>query len=782
MINRLPLSARIFLGFGLLIVLLLGIAGYGSYGLSNVAEEIDKMDGIAGNANRMQELSLRIETIRRGLAEYRNDPDAATLLEVTAAEARATTLLAKSAEFTLSEKRRALFNGMIARLHGMAAEQDRFAASLVASRVARQAAATDDLALHAALIRFETASTAGQGVPGAGAAPQPATQPPGLAARLAVLDVSAGGMRVLAAPAGAPTTLFDRQAGDAMRALAGLTAGTAPDSLVALRSLAAALADYSRDVDRGAATISNAAAIFTTSLQPTMSAMQATSGKALGKLLLGFNEVNQRASAKASSSLVDQLGLSAAATVIGIVLALVIARTIIRPVQGMTAAMARLASGDTTGDIPGLNLTDVIGKMARAVQVFQRQAIENANFALLRAEAQKGKERRQLAMDMHTQDFGTSVSGVMEHFMAAASAMRQAASEVAGGAQQTRDSTSSTALGARSSSQDLNSVAAATEQMSANIDQMSSQVATVTRSVRSAVERAGETDAKVASLSEAGDRIGDVVRLIKGIAAQTNLLALNATIEAARAGEAGRGFAVVANEVKALAAQTAQATDQIAAQVSAIRLATGEAVAAVQQVGSAIGEVDTAATAIAAAVQEQAAATREITRNVQMVTVATAAAAGAMEGVLGIVEVTEASSRNALQASEEVGRTAETLRTEVSDFLAAISKGGEDERRLYERIDGGGANATLQVEGRAPLSARIIDISRGGLQLQCIISAAAGADGQITLADGTRIGCRIARNSRELVGIAFRQDPASLALIDKALATFGSAPPIRRAA
>ncbi|TLU74122.1 methyl-accepting chemotaxis protein [Lichenicoccus roseus] len=770
MINRLPLSARIFLGFGLLIVLLLGIAGYGSYGLSNVAEEIDKMDGIAGNANRMQELSLRMETIRRGLAEYRIDANAGTLHEVTASEARATELLTKSARFTLSEKRRALFNGMIGQLQAMAARQDRFAASLAAATVARRAAVSDDLSARGALGRLAAAGM----VP-------PATVPVA-EARLALLGVESGGMRVLAEAARVPASAFDRQAADTARMLAGLTAGTSADGNAALRALALSLAAYARDVDAANAAMSDASTIFTTGLQPTMRVMQTTSEKALGKLLLGFNEVNQRASATASRTLVDQLGLSAAATVIGIILALVIARTIIRPVRGMTAAMARLAGGDTTGEIPGRNFTDVIGEMARAVGVFQRQAIENANFARLRAEEQKGKERRQQAMDMHTQDFGTSVSGVMDHFMAAASAMRQAASEVAGGAQKTRDSTSSTALGARASSQDLNSVAAATEQMSANIDQMSGQVATVMRSVRSAVERAGETDAKVASLSDAGERIGDVVKLIRGIAAQTNLLALNATIEAARAGEAGRGFAVVASEVKALAAQTAQATDQISAQVGAIRMATGDAVAAVQQVGAAIGEVDIAATAIAAAVQEQAAATREITRNVQMVTVTTAAAAGAMEGVLGVVEVTEASSRNALQASEEVGRTAETLRTEVSDFLTAISKGGEDERRLYERIDGRGVTGSLQVTGRPGISATIVDISRGGLQLRVTSDCPLGSDGHVTLPDGTRIACRIARSGRDLLGLAFRQDAASLAVIDRMLAGFGSMAPGRLAA
>ncbi len=769
MIKRLPLRARIFLGFGLLIVLMLGIAAYGSYGLSTVGEEIDKMDGIAGNANRLQELALRIETIRRGLAEYQAEPGVSTLREVTDAEARATTLLAKSAEFTLSAKRRAMFNGLAARLHDMAAEQERFATSLAAGLASRNQVVADDDAVRAGLSRIAAAIDTGGMVP----APPSAVATQIAALRLAVLDTESTGMRVLVVPRPERLALFDHQAAGAGRALVALEAAVPPEERAAIRQLAASLAAYASDVGRTTAAMSESGVIFSTRLQPTISVMQATSEKALGKLLLGFDEVNQRASATASSTLMDQLGLSAAATVIGIVLAVIIAHTIIRPVKGMTAAMARLAGGDTTGNIPGRDFRDVIGEMARTVGIFQRQAIENANFASLQEEAQRGKQRRQQAMDMHTQDFGTSVSGVMDQFMAAAAAMRQAASEVASGAQQTRDSTSSTAQGARSSSQDLNSVAAATEQMSANIDQMSSQVAAVMRSVQSAVERSGETDAKVAGLSAAGDRIGDVVRLIKSIAAQTNLLALNATIEAARAGDAGRGFAVVASEVKALAAQTAQATDQIAAQVGAIRLATGEAVAAVQQVGSAIAEVDVAANAIASAVQEQAAATREITRNVQIVTATTSAAAGAMEGVLSVVEDTEASSRNALRASEEVGRTAETLRTEVSDFLTAISKGGEDERRLYERIDGRGETATFSMPGRPGITARIVDLSRGGMQLCGDCDASVGSDGQVTLSDGTRIGCRIARSRKQLLGLAFRQDAASLVLIDRTLAAFG---------
>ena len=153
--------------------------------------------------------------------------------------------------------------------------------------------------------------------------------------------------------------------------------------------------------------------------------------------------------------------------------------------------------------------------------------------------------------------------------------------------------------------------------MSASINEISQQVSRATQAVAEAVGCAATTDAKVGSMAAAADRVGDVARLITDIAGRTNLLALNATIEAARAGEAGKGFAVVANEVKALATQTAKATEEISTQIAAIRAATGEAVTAVRAVGAAIGEVSEVATAIAAAVEEQAAATRDIAASVQ---------------------------------------------------------------------------------------------------------------------------------------------------------------------
>jgi methyl-accepting chemotaxis protein len=363
---------------------------------------------------------------------------------------------------------------------------------------------------------------------------------------------------------------------------------------------------------------------------------------------------------------------------------IVVQRGTISPLRQLTATMCKLAARDLAVEVGGLTRGDEVGGMARAVQVFKDNMNQAEVLAAASVREQAARARQAAAMDRHTKDFGTSISGVMASLGQSAIKMHTAASEMSEAAKRTRDSTSDAVEGANASARDLNSVAVVAEQMAASIHEISKQVTHVTTAVRTAVDRASETDGKVAGLATAADRIGDVVRLISDIAGQTNLLALNATIEAARAGEAGKGFAVVASEVKALATQTARATDQIGTQIVAIRTATEEAVGAVRQVSIAIGQVEAVATAIAAAVGEQAAATQEITSSVQSVTMATTTSAHAMEQVLTIAEQTDTASRSVLIAAEEVGQTATTLRVEVNDFLVAVKRGDDNDRRAYE--------------------------------------------------------------------------------------------------
>jgi methyl-accepting chemotaxis protein len=758
---RFRVRTRIFLGFGMLLALLLGIAAFGSYALSEVGDEIDKMDAIAGNANRLEELALRIEVARRGMASYRTDPNADSLREVTAAETRAGDLLKQSADFTLSESRRAMFNGIAKKLTALTQARERFAGLVETGSAERARLFSTGNTLRSALNGV---------VDAAGASGNAAEAASAASARVAVLAAETTSLRFLASHDPAWVPVFKKDAATAGDALSALDRAASPGVKPAMPPLVSALQLYVSTFDTASNAMIEGDSIYTAQIGPGMREIQGVTGKLLDRLLTGFNSISEKAYALSSGTFTKQLSLSAAATVIGITLALLIARTISRPINAMTAAMTKLASGDSGSEIPGRENTDEIGEMARAVEVFRHQAIENGQLAAAQEKDRAAKERRQKAIDIHTQEFGSSVSGVMESFMAASNTMRQSASDVSEAARQTHESTSGTVEGALTSSRDLNSVAAAAEEMAISINEISKQVAHVTMSVQAAVDRATETDAKVAGLSAAADRIGDVVRIITDIAGQTNLLALNATIEAARAGEAGKGFAVVAGEVKALAAQTANATNQIGAQIVAIRGATGDAVTAVRKVGEAIGEVESVATAIAAAIEEQAAATREITQSVQLVTAATSAAAESMRGVLTIVEATNASSVAAMKASEEVGNTAETLRAEVSDFLAAMSQGNDAERRLYERIPAGGAGVSLRMAGRAAVQVTIEDISRGGIALNYNCKDKIGTDAEITLPTGDLVSARITRKGNGSLGLGFRQDETSLMRIDRALA------------
>ena len=451
------------------------------------------------------------------------------------------------------------------------------------------------------------------------------------------------------------------------------------------------------------------------------------------------------------------------------VLIVLIARSITRPIGAISKTMATLAEGDLTVELPAHVRSDEIGAMERAVAVFKENALENQRMEAAKAAERAARERRQVAMDRHTNDFGASIGGVMGSLVKSATEMRAAATEMSDAARRTSESTAGAADGANTSSRDLNTVAVAAEQMAASIGEISQQVAHVTMAVSQAVDRAGETDRKVAGLAEAAERIGEVVRLISDIAGQTNLLALNATIEAARAGDAGKGFAVVAGEVKSLAGQTARATEQIGQQIVAIRAATEEAVGAVRDVGLAIGQVESVATAIAAAVEQQAAATREISCSVQSVTVATSAAAEAMELVLTIATRSNTVSQGVLTAAETVGQTSDTLRAEVHDFLTAMSSGTSDERRSYERIPGGGARVVLRIPDREDISAPVRDVCLGGVSLTADIRLNTGDPVLIAFPTGGEVCGRVVRAQGGVIGISFGQDPDALKTIARML-------------
>jgi len=402
-----------------------------------------------------------------------------------------------------------------------------------------------------------------------------------------------------------------------------------------------------------------------------------------------------------------------------------------------------------------------------------RLALENVEALESSAKADRAaRDRRQVAMDRHTQDFGTSIAGVMGTFASSAEALRQAAEAMAGAATGVSAEAAGTADGAARSSRQLTSVAAAIEEMTSTVAEIARQASTTSEMTRAAVRRADASQATMKGLSEATGRIGDVVQLISTIASQTNLLALNATIEAARAGEAGKGFAVVAAEVKTLATQTANATLEISGQIAAVRAATDESIAVMADVAGIIAKLDEVAVVIAAAVEEQSATTREIASNVQQVSAAGQQATGSMAKMASVSEAAGVASQQVLSAAGGIGHEAAGLQTEVDQFLATM-RDETGSRRHFERLPGNGATATLIAGGRGPISVVVHDISRGGIALICDRQFLPGTEVSVGLAgsDGP-IDARVVRADGSGVALVFRQDARNQGRINAVLPAF----------
>ncbi|WP_458095858.1 cache domain-containing protein [Roseomonas sp. WA12] len=454
-----------------------------------------------------------------------------------------------------------------------------------------------------------------------------------------------------------------------------------------------------------------------------------------------------------------------------------VGRGITRPLARVTAATTAMAGGDLEAPVPGAARRDEFGQLARALETFRENGLRTRRLEA-EAEAERtARDRRAASRERHTQDFGASVSGVLATLGRSAAEMRGAAGEMSEVVQRTRDSAAGTATGAEDSSRNLTAVAAATEELSASVAEIARQVAQSAQSAQAAVQRADATDRAVRGLSEAAERIGEVVRLITDIAGKTNLLALNATIEAARAGEAGKGFAVVASEVKALATQTAKATERIDVQIRGIQAATGEAVEAVREVGTAIAQVDEVAHAIAAAVEQQGAATREIAASVQTVSRATDEATGAMREVARITDRAQASSGAVSAAADDLAQVAGSLQSEVDHFLRAMMQAeSATDRRRYERVPGRGMRVVLRGAGQ-PADGREVelkDVSRGGGAILSDWMPGAGTGVELAFPGvvGTVPG-RVVRAGEGVVVVTFRQDAMVMSRVDAVLDQVG---------
>lgn len=358
---------------------------------------------------------------------------------------------------------------------------------------------------------------------------------------------------------------------------------------------------------------------------------------------------------------------------IGIVAGLAVAVWVSR--SGITSPLARLnetiealTKGDFTKQAPGADRADEIGDIARATEVFRQEGLETQR---LRAEQERAKAaeesavRRRVAL---SEQFVSRMQNLSEGFTTSSGEVADAARNLSATAEETSRQAQSVAHSAEEASGNVQTVAAGAEELSASINEINQQVSVSASISKEAAFEAKTTSDNIQRLA-AASQIGAVVDLINNIAGQTNLLALNATIEAARAGEAGRGFAVVASEVKALASQTAKATEEIGRQIEDIQSATGLTVDSIGRIVATIDKIGEITTAVAGAVEEQSAATGEIATNTQQAAAGTAAVNQNIAGVGTAAEMTGAASTQLMTLSSQLLERSSMLKKEVTDFV-----------------------------------------------------------------------------------------------------------------
>jgi methyl-accepting chemotaxis protein len=658
---NLRIRGRLYGGFAALLLFCTGLAGFAVWQLGELRTQVAAMTLQSENTIRVGEIATNLQAIRRAVLRYAFDHDEKSYAEAETRLETAGDLLVEADKTTRSEERRAAYKEIDKDIEELKVKRLALGEAVKQVAAGRASLFSDGDKMAEDVQKFVDAAT--NSAPGATF----------LEAKVLLVRVANWRMLATRDPKGIAT--FKANTEKAQAQIAILEKADLPPNLLALLAIVkTGVAKYAEAFDKAGPNLVAGDDLYYKAITPlTIDAVGKLDRvkESLGK---AFAKTTADTESLISTTVTTQEIVAVAAVVLGLLIAFLIARGIIKPLSGLTSGMQELAAGNFGVVLPGLDRKDEVGDMAQAVESFKVKAAEKA-----RDEAEAKVQHDQIAARQRNADmikladsFEGAVGEIIETVSSASTELEASAGTLTSTAARAQELTTMVAAASEEASTNVQSVASATEELTSSVNEISRQVQESARMAGDAVGQARKTNDRVGELSKAAARIGDVVELINTIAGQTNLLALNATIEAARAGEAGRGFAVVASEVKALAEQTAKATGEIGQQITGIQAATQDSVNAIKEISGTIEKLSEISSTIAAAVEEQGAATQEISRNVQQAAQGTQQVSSNITDVQRGASETGSASSQVLSAAQSLSSDSNRLKLEVGKFLNAV--------------------------------------------------------------------------------------------------------------
>ncbi len=722
-LSRLGIRSRIYGGMGILVILGLALAGQGIWELTAIDVQVAKMRALSDNNTRVLKVLNLLETSRRAALRYKFSARQSALDEGDAAKTQTADLLQAAAKATLSEQRRQTYQSIAANMTAyekMRGDLIELVKQIQGSRTKlfsggdQMSADTNKLIAASRQAGSNEIDTAARNV------------------ETAVLLVRVANWRFLATTDPKGPATFKTNSDAAVAALGTFEKLPLADDLRALVApVRASLANYGDSFTAVSGAMLKSDDLFENQMQPLLVQQEVAATSAEDSLGRDFTATTEATVGMISSTVAWQKMIAGGALLLGVLIAWLVGRGIIRPMSGMTAVMAKLAAGETAVEVPSRDAKDEMGAMAKAVEVFKQNAIERGRLEVeQKAQEERSAQEKHAALVSMAEKIESETGAALESVSARTGTIATTAEEMSASAGRTGESAQAAAQAAGQALANAQTVASAAEELAASIREIGGQVSQSAAVVGRAVAAGSEARSTMEALNEQVGRIGAVADMISEIAAKTNLLALNATIEAARAGDAGKGFAVVASEVKALANQTARSTEEITRHIGEVRTATSASVAAVGQIEQTIGEINSIASSIASAVEEQGAATAEIARNVNE----TASAANEM--TRRISEVSAEAERTGERSTKVRDDTAglNDLVAELKHALIRVvrTSTAEVDRRESTRHPVKLA-CRVSVVGQAVQNAQVDDLSRGGASISGGAMLPVGTRGRVEI-------------------------------------------------